>query len=93
MTEPDENEGRTRSERLHEAISSTLADCAEHPVDRGVIVGWIFVAEVIGDDGEPYFRSLYHADSSPWRRLGLLDYATTCERAAIANYEAEAEES
>lgn len=78
-----ENPSRVRAEKLHDAISSVLIENADHAADRGLLVNWIMVAEVVGDDGESYFRSVYAPDSSAWQRIGLLDYGKACEVAVV----------
>lgn len=83
-TEDESVSPQTRSERLHDAIQTVLAECAEHACDRGLLTSWVLVAEQVGDDGSCYYRALHHEDTTPWRRLGLLDYAMTCERALIS---------
>lgn len=74
---------QARSEALSAAIDGVLKDHAEHDSDRGLTTDWILIVEQIGADGETYLRLIHSDESVQWRRLGLLDYAATTQRAII----------
>lgn len=60
-----------RSEAMRTAIAEVFADHAEHPSDRGIITTFVVVAEVMGDDGEPWLKRM--SDDGPlWRQVGML---------------------
>ena len=60
-----------RSEAMRTAIAAVFAEHAEHPSDRGLITGFVVVAEVLGDDGEPWLKRM--GDDGPlWRQVGML---------------------
>lgn len=73
-----------RSEAMRTALAQVLADNAEHPSDRGLITGFIVIAEVIGDDGDPWLKSI--SDDGPrWRTLGMLTSVSDDLRQALSN--------
>lgn len=60
-----------RSVAMHAAIAQVFADHAEGPSDRGLITRFIVIAEVIGDDGDPWLKSI--GDDGPnWCKIGML---------------------
>jgi len=60
-----------RTIAMRDAIAHVFADDGDDPSDRGIITGFIVIAEVIGDDGEPYLKRM--SDDGPmWRQVGML---------------------
>jgi len=60
-----------RSEAMRTAIASVFSSHAEHASDRGLITRFIVIAEVIGDDGEPWLKRI--SDDGPmWSTVGML---------------------
>lgn len=73
----------TESEAMRAAITSVLADQqADHPSGRGIVTGFVVVAEVIGDDGDPWITRI--CDIGPkWRTIGMLVSVTDDLRDAL----------
>lgn len=68
---------------MSEAIAKVLHDHADHDADRGLLVRFVVIAEQIGSDGEPWFRTMAEPDSVTWHRMGLLSYALANQQATI----------
>lgn len=61
----------TEKEDMRAAIAGVFTEHAEHTSDRGLITAYIVIAEVIGDDGEPWLKKI--SDDGPaWRHVGML---------------------
>ena len=56
---------------MREAISKVIQDNAETPADRGVIVEFIVVVEIIGDDGGQWLK-MVSGDGTHWHKVGML---------------------
>ena len=73
-----------RTEDMRAAIARHFAEDGDDPSDRGVITGFIVIAEVIGDDGEPYLKRV--SDDGPmWRTVGMLTAISDDLRDALRN--------
>ena len=69
---------------MRDAIAAVFAEHAEHPSDRGLITKFVVIAEVIGDDGEPYLKRV-NDDGPMWRTVGMLTAISDDLRDALRN--------
>jgi len=71
-------------EAMRDAITQVFADHADHPSDRGIITGFIVIAEVVGADGDPWLKRI--SDDGPmWRTVGMLTSVNDDLRQALRN--------
>lgn len=68
---------------MRKAIAHVFADNDDDPSDRGIITGFIVIAEVVGDDGEPWLKRVN--DGPAWRILGMLTAISDDLRYALRN--------
>ena len=60
-----------RQEQVGKAISDAFQAVDDHPSDRGVVLSWCVVAEVMGDDGQVWLKSIV-SEMPAWRLIGML---------------------
>lgn len=73
-----------RTVAMRSALAGVFAEHAEHPSDRGLITGFIVIAEVMGDDGELWLKRI-NDDGPMWRTLGMLTSISDDLRDALRN--------
>lgn len=78
MSDDDEPNIDSASDRLHDAISTVIRDEAKVMVTR-----WITLVEVMDEDGQPQMWSLTSPRLAMWDHVGMVEFHSRALRPEV----------